>query len=189
MINKDKVNEILADMKEAERLKQEAIEAEVDKFLENRLEYYVAMVMNGDINNELALIRAIQKDGCKYSFIAVPQISKALEEFDWYQCLIYSGVLGLDYRYQYMHISNAPTDTHQSEKVKQRQIELGFLPSPVVETMEEIKDTIGDMRDNTINSHNRSLEEQEKKEKFSPIPIIALYLIFIIAVILFFVFK
>ena len=43
-INKQKVNEILADMKEEERKKQEAIQKEVDDFLEGRLEYYVAKI-------------------------------------------------------------------------------------------------------------------------------------------------
>lgn len=43
MLNKDKVNEIVADMQEEERKEKIRQDGIADKFLENRLEYYVAM--------------------------------------------------------------------------------------------------------------------------------------------------
>lgn len=123
MINKEKVSEILSDMKEEERKKQEAIQKEVNDFLENRLEYYVAMVMNGNIYNESWLIGMLNRDGCKFAFRAKERINKALEEFDWYLCSRWEYVFDTCC---YMNVLDAPIDICQPENVIKRQIELGL---------------------------------------------------------------
>ena len=130
MINKEKVNEILADMKEEERKKQEAIEAEVDKFLENRLEYYVAMVMNGMIYYEISLLHILNNDGCNLPFEAKDKINEALEEFGWYLFL----KSRYDFDLYYMHISDAKNDIPQPTNVGERQIELGLRKIEVERT-------------------------------------------------------
>lgn len=123
MINKDKVNEILADMKEEERKKQEAIEAEVAKFLEGRLEYYVAMVINGDIKYKYELMENLFKDGCKYEFNTCKRIEKALKEYDIYMC--YHGSSECIERL-YMDIKKVNPTLFQDNEVENRQIELGL---------------------------------------------------------------
>ena len=127
MINKDKVNEILADMKEEERKKQEAIEAEVAKFLEGRLEYYVAMVLNGRIHSEQCLMSVLCGERCADYNVAKDRINKALEEYDWYLCL--KG--RYDWYLHYMNIRNIPINIPQPKNVENRQIELGVRTDPI----------------------------------------------------------
>lgn len=184
MINKQKVDEILADMKEEERKKQEVIKAEVDKFLEVRLEYYVAMVINGMVYDEISLLHTLNNDGCNLLFEAKDKINEALEEFDWYLCL--KGRHDLDLHY--MHISDAKNDIPQPTNVVKRQIELGLRP--------DTKKAMGLHRD-WVEDEIKEIEKQEesikamRKEKngSSPIPIIFLYLVIVILLILFFIFK
>lgn len=166
MINKDKVNEILADMKEEERKKQEAIEAEVAKFLEGRLEYYVAMVLNGRIHSEQCLMSVLCGERCADYNVAKDIINKALEEYDWYLCL--KG--RYDWYLHYMNIRNIPINIPQPKNVENRQIELGLRKEDI------------------------SLEDEidlyfHRAPETSPITWIALYIIIIIAIILFFIFK
>ena len=104
MINKDKVNEILADMKEEERKKQEAIEAEVAKFLEGRLEYYVAMVLNRKCMPYSELVSCVTSDCPSNYEIVIDKIESALAEYDYYDCIVSTpipGILGYDGKVSY----------------------------------------------------------------------------------------
>lgn len=167
MINKDKVNEILADMKEEERKKQEAIEAEVDKFLADRIEYYVAMVLNGRIHSEQCLMSVLCGDRCADYNVAKDRINKALEEYDWYLCL--KG--RYDWYLHYMNIRNIPINIPQPKNVENRQIELGLRKEDI-----SLEDEI-------------DLYFTIEQPETSLIAWIALYMIIIIAIILFFIFK
>ena len=168
MINKDKVNEILADMKEEERKKQEAIEAEVAKFLEGRLEYYVAMVLDGKSKTPGCLKKVLISDGCKNYEVAMETIDSALSEYDWYRCLVYGM---LEYHIFYMSIYNSSTDGEQFDHVKKRQIELGLRKEDI-----SLEDEI-------------DLYFTIEQPETSLIAWIALYMIIIMAIILFFIFK
>ncbi len=172
MINKDKVNEILADMKEEERKKQEAIEAEVDKFLEGRLEYYVAMVLNGKVGEPEDLLEILINDGCENYNIAMVSIDSALAEYDWYICFIFGD---FECHIVYMSIHESSTDIEQPRHVKKRQIELGLRPDTK----------------KAMDLHRKWSEDEinEDKNSSSPIPIVFIYLVIVILLILFFVFK
>lgn len=185
MINKQKVDEILADMKEEERKKQEAVEAEVDKFLADRIEYYVAMVINGDIKYKYELMENLFKDGCKYKFTACKRIEKSLKEYDIYMC--YHGTLEtIDL--SYIDIKKANPEWSQGDEVEKRQIELGLRP--------DTKKAM-DLHRKWVEDEIKEIEKQEesikamRKEKngSSPIPIVFIYLVIVILLILFFVYK
>lgn len=186
MINKGKVNEILADMKEEERKKQEAIEAEVDKFLVDRIEYYVAMVINGDIKYKYELMENLFKDGCKYKFTACKRIEKSLKEYDVYMC--YHELQGKIDR-SYINIKKVDPAFYQDNEVVKRQIELGLRPDmkkAVNIHRQWIEDEIKEQEkwDTEINDARKQIYKDK-----SPIPIIFLYLVIVISAILFFVFK
>ena len=180
-LNKEKVNEILADMKEEERKKQEAIEAEVDKFLEVRLEYYVAMVINGMVYDEISLLHTLNNDGCNLLFEAKDKINEALEEFNWYLCL--KGRHDLDLHY--MHISDAKNDIPQPTNVENRQIELGVRPDRI----DEIRNMFEGMKDKLEN--NREFHEKwnqvsnEKQKKTNNRLKILAYFLIVISITLF----
>ena len=132
MINKEKVSKILADMQEAERKKQEAIQKEVDDFLEGRLEYYVAMVMNGDIFGQEELINNLFNDGCQHCRIVAIEIEKSLEDYDYYTWHL------CGFNSMYAHIEKIGIYSEWlSEKVIKRQIELGLRQDEDKEEKEE----------------------------------------------------
>lgn len=176
-LNKQKVDEILADMKEEERKKQEDIEAEVAKFLEGRLEYYVAMVINGMMYDEISLLHTLNNDGCNLLFEAKDKINEALEEFDWYLCL--KGRHDLDLHY--MHISDAKNDIPQPTIVEERQIELG-LRLDMKKQMNIFEKWI---EDGTYKQSVSTEEINEKQKTTSTSPKIILVVIIISLILLF----
>jgi hypothetical protein len=123
MLNKDKVNEIVADMQKEERLRKEELERQADEFLKDRLEYYVAMVVNDKIIYAEKLIDTIENDKVSYSIkeIVLNKIESSLEELDIFRA-----------KYCYAHISDIKSiknDWFSNEKIdriRARQKELGI---------------------------------------------------------------
>lgn len=201
MINKGKVNEILADMKEEERKKQEAIEAEVDKFLEGRLEYYVAMVLNRKCMPYSELVSCVSSDCPSNYEIVIKKIEDALAEYDYYDCIVSTpiqGILGYDgkvsygltFRRNYTTIYNADSERDQSEIVEKRQIELGLridMKKQMAIFEKWIED--GTYKQSVSTEEMNQVSNEKEKNNPSPIPIVFMYLVIVILLILFFVFK
>lgn len=179
-LNKEKVDEILADMKEEERKKQEAIEAEVDKFLENRLEYYVAMILNGEVKTPEHMLGKLIDDGCKNYEFAMEVIDKGLAECDWYRCLVLGAY---EYHTIYMSIYDSSTDDEQFDHFKERQIELGLRID-----MKKQMDIFEKWIKNGTYKQSVSTEERNEKQKTTNNSPKIILVVIIISLILLFAF-